>query len=130
MTMHEKAIEAAHTVYERFGQSGDLKAARTSNDRLTAIIQAYNDALLPEDVAGLVERLRVNAESWRRDDALVARDESEGALADEAASLLQSQAARIAELEEGLERIANNHVSFSSAAAQVARAVLNGERKG
>jgi hypothetical protein len=46
------------------------------------------DTAMPAEIASLVERLRINAESWRRDDALEARDESEGDLADEAATAI------------------------------------------
>jgi hypothetical protein len=62
-SINETALEAAHVVYERFGQSGDLMTARTSDARLSAIITAYLSASLPAD-AGLVKR--AIAESAKR----------------------------------------------------------------
>lgn len=135
MTTHEKALEAAHTVYERFGQSGDLKTARTSNDRLMAIIHAYNAALLPEDAAGLVERME--SHMGKQDIPVLLAD------CRQAASLIQSQAARIATLEAGLRPFAqrcdeavrlddgdNDGVTVKTKHLRTAHALLNGERKG
>lgn len=62
MNLHERALEAAHVVYERYGQSGDLKTARTSDDRLSAIIAAYNSTLLSGDAGELVRMARAALE--------------------------------------------------------------------
>lgn len=36
----EEAVEAFHTVYERFGQLGDLKCQRIADDHVRTAIQA------------------------------------------------------------------------------------------
>lgn len=59
--------------------------------------EAFLSALLPEDAAGLVERLRqYEGRQWETTSCY-------NGTRDEAASLIQSQAARIAELEAGLD---------------------------
>ena len=63
------------------------------------------DTAMPAEIASLVERLRINAESWRRDDALEARDESEADLADEAATALEALSARNERLRKALDAL-------------------------
>lgn len=86
MTTREKAFETAWDSLPR----GSTLIAR---DSLRGAIAAYLSALLPEDVAGLVERLREGS-GYDADGFRALRDD-----ADQAASLIQSQAARIASLE-------------------------------
>lgn len=157
MTTHEKALEAAamairSDIWEREPNPtterylADLR--QQAKDQAETAITAYISALLPEDAAGLVERLRSAHDRF----AILDGVDNDG-LCDvlEAASLIQSQAAgwaadkaRIAELEEGLE-------PFASAADDAERlaghdgplgqyidlphlrrvhSLLNGERKG
>lgn len=126
MTTHEKALDAAQIAFqERYELGCDL-------DQIELVVSAYLSALLPEDVAGLVEWLRDESIrlSGRSLDYGCADSGIAANVADEAVSLIQSQAARIAGLEAGLERIANNPVSFSHAAAQAARSLLNKEGRG
>ena len=97
-----------NTGKDKYGKPFEYRELYAANRLITA--------LLPEDVAGLVERLRTPA---LRDPL-----ESRADLMDRAASLIQSQAARIAELEAGLEAIAvfPNPPTVSQARA---RAMLN-----
>ncbi len=163
MTTHEKALEAAakairSDIWEREPNPtterylADLR--QQAKDQAETAIAAYISALLPGDAAGLVERLEKRPiegeyvlQKWARE-------------RDEAASLIQSQAAgwaadkaRIAELEAVLEpfvRFAEhiaeqkpgwNHNDFVFAGPlhetrltmkdfRAARVLLNGERKG
>ncbi|MGB3830869.1 MAG: hypothetical protein WA975_03285 [Mesorhizobium sp.] len=60
----------------------------------------------------LIKRLNVQAASWRREDAFEARDpEAEAAIAEEAATALSDQAARIAELETELYLLRNDRAN-------------------
>lgn len=90
MTTHEKALEAARKAVKAtaiFNPTGDVSTLADP------AIRAYISALLPEDVAGLVERLRqYEGRQWETTACY-------NGTRDEAASLIQSQAARIAELE-------------------------------
>lgn len=90
MTTHEKALEAAWAVYH--GSTNDQRGA------LADAITAYLSALLPEDAAGIVRLLGALAVDFECDDERAAKD-----TVDRAVSLIQSQAARIAELEAGLD---------------------------
>jgi len=141
MTTHEQALRALAQAYDRedaaqrgepdpwnLDDPGDIGDSDTwVSERLACAqvaAEAFLSALLPEAVAGLVERLRqYEGRQWETTACY-------NGTRDEAASLIQSQAARIAELEAGLERIANNPVSFSHAATQAARALLNKEGRG
>lgn len=135
MTTHEQALRALAQAYDRedaaqrgepdpwnLDDPGDIGDSDTwVSERLACAqvaAEAFLSALLPEDVAGLVERLRqYEGRQWETTACY-------NGTRDEAASLIQSQAARIAELEAGLEAIAvfPNPPTVSQARA---RALLN-----
>ena len=99
-----------NTGKDKYGKPFEYRELYAANRLITA--------LLPEDVAGLVERLRqYEGRQWETTACY-------NGTRDEAASLIQSQAARIAELEAGLEAIAvfPNPPTVSQARA---RAMLN-----
>lgn len=98
MHLDPKALEAAVTA--------STNAMIRNEPDVEAAIRAYLSASLPADAAELVERLRAFAAGCRGS-MWQSRDETIR-LCDEAASLIQSQAARIAELEAGLEPFATN----------------------
>lgn len=101
MTTHEMALEAAHVVYERYGQSGDLKTARTSDERLNAIISAYLSTLLSGDAGELVEELLTLKAGFAADGDNFGMEVSEAF--HEAATLITAQAAEIARCHARLE---------------------------
>ncbi len=159
MTTHEKALRALAQAYDRedaaqrgepdpwnLDDPGDIGDSDTwVSERLACAqvaAEAFLSALLPEDVAGLVERLRqYEGRQWETTACY-------NGTRDEATSLIQSQAARIAELEalvgafvrandEGpglIDCIDNHGERYTSAgldsAIRAARSLLNGERKG
>src|SRR5690606_30237718 len=112
MTTHEQALRALAQAYDRedaaqrgepdpwnLDDPGDIGDSDTwVSERLACAqvaAEAFLSALLPEDVAGLVERLRqYEGRQWETTACY-------NGTRDEAASLIQSQAARIAELEAG-----------------------------
>lgn len=91
MQMNEKAVQAFHQ--ELRGHPVHDAAA------YEAAIRAYLSALLPEDAAGLVERLR---KPWDGSPGCRDRRDAERA---EAATLIQSQAARNGALEDALAHV-------------------------
>lgn len=95
MTTHEQALTAFYEQVE-VTSVGSIR-------NLDAGIAAYLSALLPEDAAGLVERLRAFAAGCRGS-MWQSRDETIR-LCDDAASLIQSQAAREQALMDALERV-------------------------
>lgn len=126
MTTHEKALRA--------GARAWLDTTGPGTDPLEDAIAAYLSALLPEDVAGLVERLRSEVAEQR-----AMGEPMDGYLVEQAASLIQSQAARIAALEAALVRLTRKwmpvgHRNGLTATENMERdavdALLNGERKG
>lgn len=138
MTTREKALEAAQEEFA--AQMGDTGTDRVPSKALNLAIAAYFAALLPEDSAGLVDAL-TRAQAKADDNELPAIK----ALFQRSASLIQSQAARIAELEAALEVAAGRLVWAAQAKpgirddvgkqmvmdwATEARSLLNGERKG
>lgn len=110
MTTHEKALRALAQAYDRedaaqrgepdpwsLDDPGDIGDSDTwVSERLACAqvaAEAFLSALLPEDVAGLVERLRqYEGRQWETTACY-------NGTRDEAASLIQSLTARIAELE-------------------------------
>lgn len=112
MTTHEKALEAAWEAW-------DEAQTDPGHVPLPIAIAAYLSALLPEDVAGLVERLRY-AENVAINDSHAAQNELAciddehdqydddraklRSAVEETISLIQSKAARIAELEDIVSR--------------------------
>lgn len=132
MTTHEKALQSGLEAYNKFECGSDV-------DHVRSIVAAYLSALLPEDAAGLVERLKslVDAQIVDNLEYIRAADEAMS----EAATLIQSYAARVAELEAGLETIEarvrplpddtpadNKRDKFH--AYQIAHSLLNKECKG
>lgn len=94
MTTHEKALEAARKAVKAtaiYNPTGDVSTLADP------AIRTYLSALLPEDAAGLVEPLSMSMFLSPSD--MIARLLTDRA---SAATLIQSQAARIAELEAGL----------------------------
>ena len=88
-------------------------------------------ARVPADVSALVDQLRAFAAGCRGS-MWQSRDETIR-LCDEAASLIQSQAARIATLEAGLREIDRHNdspIKYDSHLNSIVERLLNGERKG
>lgn len=128
MTTHEQALEAAQIAFQERYELG------CDTDQIELVVSAYLSALLPEDVAGLVERLRqYEGRQWETTACY-------NGTRDEAASLIQSQAARIAELEAGFSEFAdpsnwtvNGRLDPHSGnfdATTFARSLLNGRAQG
>lgn len=101
--LNERALDAAIGCYSEGGCSG--LDERERREVVSDIVAAYVSALLPEDVAGLVERLEKRADFF--DGIQTEFGAPTSTLDREAASLIQSQAARIEELEAGLEPFAD-----------------------
>lgn len=147
MTTHEKALEAAakairSDIWEREPNPtteryvADLR--QQVKDQAEAAVAAYISALLPEDAAGLVERLE--SHMGKQDIPVLLAD------CRQAASLIQSQAARIAELEDtgrflvdrldefdltdDADEMCQAFIGHVEPAHERFRALLNGERKG
>lgn len=149
MTTHEQALRALAQAYDRedaaqrgepdpwsLDDPGDIGDSDTwVSERLACAqvaAEAFLSALLPEDVAGLVERLRqYEGRQWETTACY-------NGTRDEAASLIQSQAARIAELEAGIRGLLdcpdiadNDHKDEETHVAErAARALLNKEGRG
>ena len=157
MTPHEKALRALAQAYDRedaaqrgepdpwmLDDPGDIGDSDTWVSERLACAQvaadAFLSALLPEDTAGLVNRLREEAMrlSGRSLDHGCADSGIAANVADDAASLIQSQAARIAELKAAIRAlldcpdIADNDFMDveTHAAERAARALLNKEGRG
>lgn len=149
MTTHEQALRSLAQAYDRedaaqrgepdpwnLDDPGDIGDSDTwVSERLACAqvaAEAFLSALLPEDVAGLVERLRqYEGRQWETTACY-------NGTRDEAASLIQSQAARISALEAAIRGLLdcpdiadNDHKDEETHAAErAARSLLNGERKG
>ena len=121
MTTHEQALEAAQIAFQERYELG------CDTDQIELVVSAYLSALLPEDVAGLVERLRqYEGRQWETTACY-------NGTRDEAASLIQSLTARIAELEAGIRGLLdcpdiadNDHKDEETHVAErAARSLLN-----
>lgn len=104
MHLDPKAIEAAR-------KATALQFPGTWLDEMClTFLRSYLSASIPAEIGELLERLRnEQSDGWSGDACAVSCD-----LADEAASLIQSQAARIAELEVGLVDVTASLVAAHS----------------
>lgn len=125
MGAHEKALEAGLEAYNKFECGSDV-------DHVRSIVAGYLSALLPEDAGSLISELCDAA--YRN--AGPAGHQSR--IEHRAASLIQSQAARIAELEAAIRGLLdcpdiadNDHKDEETHAAErAARAILKGGAQG